>query len=294
MPPTVDGHGVEVLITGASGFVGRALVAALRANGISLHALTRADGDIGQVRPAVRADCVVHLAAKTFVPESWQDPLSFYEVNVLGTVNMLEYARRNKARFVLASSYVYGPPRELPISEQHPLQFYNPYSHSKLMAEEVAQAYAKLHGVNVTIVRPFNIYGPGQGDQFLIPTILKQAMDDTSTVIRVADTRPKRDYLYIDDLISLLMSVLKAPGDGGVFNAGSGKSYSVAEVAEIAIRLSGRQKQLESAGQERPAEVMDVYADIGRARQTLGWAPAIDLEQGLARMMAEATMVKLQ
>jgi UDP-glucose 4-epimerase len=81
--------------------------------------------------------------------------------------------------------------------------------------------------------------------------------------------------------------VLEAPGRGGIYNAGSGKSYSVAEVAEIAIRLSGRQKQLESAGQERPAEVMDVYADITRARKELGWEPAVSLEDGLARMMRQ-------
>jgi nucleoside-diphosphate-sugar epimerase len=277
----------DVLITGAGGFVGRALGAALHAQATSFYALTRAEGDIGKVKPAVTARCVVHLAAKTFVPESWQDPLSFYETNVLGTVNMLEYCRQHKARFVLMSSYVYGPPQQLPIPEEHPLQFYNPYSHSKLLAEEVAQSYAKLHDLDVTIVRPFNIYGPGQSDQFLIPTIVNQAMDPASTVIHVADARPKRDYLFIDDLISLLMRVLEAPGRGGIYNAGSGKSYSVAEVAEIAIRLSGRQKQLESAGQERPAEVMDVYADITRARKELGWEPAVSLEDGLARMMRQ-------
>jgi nucleoside-diphosphate-sugar epimerase len=284
---------VDVLVTGAGGFLGRALTRALAAQGASFHPLTRAEGDIAAVQPTVAARAVVHLAAKTFVPESWQRPLGFYEVNVLGTVNMLEYARRHKARFVLVSSYVYGPPQSLPISEEHPLQYYNPYSHTKLLAEEAAQAYAKLHGVDVTIVRPFNIYGPGQDAQFLIPTIVNQAADPATDVIRVADSRPKRDYLYIDDLVALLLRVLEKPAAAEghaqrIFNAASGQSHSVAEVAEIAIRLSGRAKTLESAGHERPAEVMDVYADISRAKYALGWQPAVSLEEGLARMMQEA------
>ena len=105
---------------------------------------------------------VFHLAAKTFVPHSWQDPRPFYEVNVLGTLNVLEHCCRHGARLTLVSSYVYGVPQHLPIREDHPLSAFNPYSQTKILAETVARFYEQHHGLPLVIVRPFNLYGPGQ------------------------------------------------------------------------------------------------------------------------------------
>ena len=128
----------EILITGAGGFVGRHLDAALRLRGIKTQLWTHQQGDIARANldfPNVRQ--VVHLAAKTFVPESWNAPLGFYEVNVLGTANVLEFCRRQKARMIFISSYVYGRPQFLPITEAHPLEAFNPYGHTKLMCEDL-------------------------------------------------------------------------------------------------------------------------------------------------------------
>jgi nucleoside-diphosphate-sugar epimerase len=246
-------------------------------------ALSSTDGDIASIGPELpETRTVIHLAAKTFVPESWQDPRSFYRVNVLGTVNMLEYCRQHNARFILLSSYVYGPPQFLPITEEHPLSAFNPYAQTKLMSEEAARSYEKLHNVAVSIIRPFNIYGPGQEPQFLIPSILRQALDPAAKAIRVADARPKRDYLYIDDLVRLVVQVAEQRVPG-VFNAGTGESHSVADVARLANLVTGQAKPMEDDGPSRPVDVMDVYASIDRAWRACGWKPEVSLEEGLRR-----------
>src|ERR1700675_1602021 len=214
----------SILVTGADGFIGSHLVEALRAAGHLVWTHSTREGDI--------RDCslrfegvghVFHLAARTFVPDSWTAPLSFYEVNLLGTVNVLEFCRAQAASVTLMSSYVYGPPARLPISEDEPLRAFNPYSHTKILAEETALYYQRQFAVPVTIVRPFNVYGPGQDRRFLIPKILTQAADPGQSAIVVADLRPRRDYLFIADLVDLLTRTAFRRA-GGVFNAGSGSS----------------------------------------------------------------------
>jgi len=195
----------SVLVTGADGFIGSHLVKALRADGHVVLTHSTRQGDIKDCNLSFEGvGHVFHLAARTFVPDSWAAPLSFYEVNLLGTVNVLEFCRTRAASLTLMSSYVYGPPARLPISEEEPLCAFNPYSHTKILAEETALYYHRQFGVPVTIVRPFNVYGPGQDRRFLIPTILTQAIDPGQPAIVVADLRPRRDYLFISDLIDLL------------------------------------------------------------------------------------------
>jgi nucleoside-diphosphate-sugar epimerase len=273
----------SILVTGASGFLGRRLVDVLRRRGEAVITHSSRDGDLARVRPQARdVRHVYHLAAKTYVPDSWIRPKDFYEVNVLGTINVLEYCRENGASLTLVSSYVYGRPERLPITEDHPLRAFNPYGHSKLLAEEVARFYQENYGAVVTIVRPFNLYGPGQPGQFLIPTLIRQALSPASAAITVADLRPKRDYIYVDDLVDLLILAGAAP-QGGVYNAGTGVSTSVQEVAECIVALAGTNKPVVSKQDERPNEVLDTVADITRARTRLGWRPTVDLREGLAR-----------
>ncbi len=144
-------------------------------------------------------------------------------------MNVLEFCRIRGASLTLISSYVYGPPARLPISEDEPLVRFNPYSHTKILAEETGLYYQRQFGVPVTIVRPFNVYGPGQDRRFLIPTILTQAIDPGQAAIVVADLRPRRDYIFIADLIDLLIQH-SVPEGRGHFNAGSGSSWGVDEV----------------------------------------------------------------
>lgn len=274
----------EVLVTGGSGFLGRALTAALRERGACVHAIGSSHGDIARCElPFPGVGHVYHLAARSFVPGSWQSPQAFYETNVQGTVNVLEFCRRSGASLTLVSSYVYGSPQKLPIAEDHPLQAFNPYSHTKILAEECAAFYAQKMGVRVTVVRPFNLYGPGQDSRFLIPTLLNQALDPAAETIEVADERPRRDYIHLDDVVSLMLLLGESGGDGA-YNAGSGSSASIRDLVEIVNRATGRPKTLVSRGESRPGEVMDVVADITRARG-LGWEPRISLEDGITRLV---------
>ncbi len=271
----------EILVTGAGGFVGRRLVAALRARGDVVREFSTRDGDIARTPldfPNVGR--VYHLAARTFVPESWTAPGPFFDTNVLGTVNTLEFCLRQKASLVLLSSYVYGPPRYLPIDEDHPLEAFNPYALTKLMAEEAAAFYRDKRGVPVTIVRPFNLYGPSQGDLFLIPMLIRQALDPERADFEVADDGPRRDHFFVDDLIDILLACDQRPG--GVYNAGSGASASIADLVRLINEIAGTDKPLRSRGERRPSEVMDVVADIRRAERELNWRPKVGLRDGLA------------
>ena len=218
------------------------------------------------------------------MPDSWSEPLLFYATNVLGTVNVAEFCRRHDASLTMLSSYVYGKPRFLPISEEHPVAAFNPYGHTKLLAEEVCRYFARQFGVRVTIIRPFNIYGPGQNGNFLIPTLLRQALDTKACEISIADDRPRRDYLFIDDLIDLLLRTMNPQGFHA-FNAGSGSSVNPRELAELILRVAGLEKPVVSRGEIRADEVLDTVADIGKAKRIFGWAPRVSLEEGLRRII---------
>jgi nucleoside-diphosphate-sugar epimerase len=276
----------SVLVTGADGFIGSRLVSALRALGYVVLSHSRRQGDIKDCRLSFEGvGHVFHLAARTFVPDSWAAPLSFYEANLLGTVNVLEFCRAQAASVTLMSSYVYGQSARLPISEIEPLRAFNPYSHTKILAEETGLYYQREFGVAVTIVRPFNIYGPGQDRRFLIPTILTQAVDPGQEAIVVADLRPRRDYLFVTDLVDLLTRTAFRR-EGGIFNAGSGSSWSVGEVITLVNGLLPAPKPVRIEGLARPGEVNDVIADITRARLEFGWLPRVALHEGLSDTLA--------
>jgi nucleoside-diphosphate-sugar epimerase len=268
----------SVLVTGASGFIGRRLVPALVAAG---HAptVTSARLDREGISDAP-TDVVVHLAGLTYVPDSWRDPPRFYQTNVMGTLRVLDHCARQGSRMVFISSYVYGPPSRLPVTEDEPRRPANPYMHTKVLAEDCCTWYADQMGVESLIVRPFNVFGPGQDARFVIPTIISQLVDPAIAEVTVADALPRRDYLHVDDLVSLLVAAVGSTAVGAV-NAGTGRSHSVQEVYDLLLEVSGRHKPLVQTGGQRRGEILDVVADIGRARSMLGWQPATDLREGL-------------
>ena len=262
------------LITGAGGFVGRALASRLSARGDTVIGLGQRDGDIAApatLRPyqAVKIDHIFHLAARTFVPQSWEDPGEFHRVNTGGTLNVLEFSRARRIPLTHVSSYLYGTSRQQPIREDHPLAPNNPYALSKALAEQACEFYARVHGLPITVVRPFNIYGPGQSEHFLIPSILQQVL--TADRIEVKDLAPRRDFLYIDDLVDLFLASLLAPASYNVYNAGTGTSHSVAEVISIAQAVAATSKPVQSLEAPRVQEMDDTRADVAKARGELGW-----------------------
>jgi nucleoside-diphosphate-sugar epimerase len=274
------------LVTGAAGFIGRALVKALAAEGHAVDALARSDGDVADAATWARlpaAEHVFHLAASTYVPDSWDDPVGFLAANVGGTARALDYCRRSGAHLVFVSAYVYGAPQRLPIREDDAAAPNNPYALSKFLAEQVCAFYAAQMNVPVTVVRPFNIFGPGQRPAFLIPTILAQVRKGET--IRVKDLKPRRDYLFVDDLVAALLRTIERPHGYRLFNLGSGVSHSVQEIIDTVQAAAGTTLPVASEDAQRPNEIPDVRADISRAREQLGWAPRISFAEGIARLI---------
>ena len=279
----------RVLLTGGGGFVGRRLIRLLREKGVEVQAPERNVLDVSAgPLPDLSVDWVVHLAGRTYVPASWVDPADFYRVNVLGTVNVLEFCRRTRTKLIYVSGYGYGLPEALPIAETAPLKPNNPYAFSKSAAEQACRFYFEYLQTFVMVVRPFNIYGPGQPANFLIPRIIEQVIDPAVAEIVVEDDTPKRDYVHLDDVIGAIESLLKNPRPGATFNVGSGESYSVAEVAKMACKVAGVSKPVVSRGNRRSNDIPDVIADIGAIFAAAGWSPSITLLQGLGDVVAHA------
>lgn len=282
-----------ILVTGATGFIGRALVASLQPQAQKVIALGSSDGDI--CKPDTlrkwlgeKVGAVVHLAGRSFVPDSWQDPGAFIAVNAGGTSRVLEFCRQTGARLVLVSGYVYGVPESLPISESAPVRPNNPYALSKSLAEAVCSFYATHCGVHATIIRPFNVYGSGQPSHFLIPKILRQVL--AGTEIEVMDLEPRRDWVYVDDVASALVAAVQHGNDGyNVYNVGSGVSHSVADVIAIAQEVAKTRLAVRSLEVARLNELQDVVADIAKARRELGWQPRVGLVDGIRRTLLSMT-----
>jgi nucleoside-diphosphate-sugar epimerase len=278
----------RILVTGATGFIGGNLVPRLRAAGHDIIAANSQSGDIAAQSTWAKfppVEVVVHLAGKSFVPASWADSESFIKCNLMGTVSALNYCKANKARLIFLSSYLYGNPRTIPISETACLEANNPYALSKKLAEEACQFYAEKFGIDMTILRPFNVYGPGQKESFLIPSVIAQI--NAGGVIRVKDLEPRRDYLYIGDLVDVIAAAVDLRYSFHILNVGSGVSHSVAEVIQIIQELGGTHLQVESSEERRRDEVMNTVADISKVNQVLGWSPRWTLSRGIQAMLAE-------
>jgi len=281
--------GKKILITGSDGFVGSHLANRLREQGAEVAGVDISCGiditDWEHVKGYKDIDFIYHLAARTFIPSTNEDPSQTYMVNLIGTLNMLELGRRNKTKkFIFPSSYVYGPPQYLPIDENHPINPSNPYNRSKALGEELCRAYYEDYGLECVVLRAFNIYGEGQRDSFLIPAILKQINDKE---IELKDPEPKRDFLYVEDAVDAYMKATKYSGSGyEVFNIGLGKSFSVDEIVTKILAATGKEVKVRYLHQRRKNEIMDTVADISKAKEKLGWEPKFNLEEGLARMIA--------
>ena len=279
----------NVLVTGSEGFVGKHLCKALHDSDKEVQ---RCDLTLGHditffetFSEFSKPSTIIHLAAFLKGRKSQADLHKTFHVNVTGTLNALEAARRWDAAFIFASSYVYGIPKHLPIAENYPLIATNPYMQSKILAEELCKRYSEEYRLPIVIFRPFNIYGPGQSDDFLIPSVLKQLASGTITLL---DGSPRRDYVHVSDVVRAYVMALSALKPGcAVFNLGTGQSFSVSEVMRIIKKHEGK-IEIKFSGAGKPNDIPDCYADISKIRRELGWSPQISLEEGLAALVKVA------
>jgi dTDP-glucose 4,6-dehydratase len=308
-------HGRRVLVTGAGGFIGSHLTERLVEEGAAVRALVhynalgsrgwldglRAEGrlevvagditDRDCVGHAVRGrEVVFHLAALIAIPYSYEAPASYVQTNVIGTLNVLQAAREHGVERLVhtSTSEVYGTAKRVPIDEDHPLQGQSPYSASKIAADKLTEAFTCSFEVPAVTVRPFNTFGPRQSARAVIPTIITQCL--TGDTVRLGNVRPTRDLNYVTNTVDGFLAAGAAPqAIGQTINLGSGREVSVGDLAQLIARLVGRPIQITCDAQRlRPdgSEVERLLADNTRARALIGWAPRIDLEDGLRRTIA--------
>jgi nucleoside-diphosphate-sugar epimerase len=280
---------VKIVVTGNTGFVGRYLVPVLETQGHEVTGLSRSGGkDVlhqSSLEGLGKFDVLIHLAALSFVPQSFIEPHKFYYENLTATLNCLEACRNNGSKMIFLSSYVYGQPKYLPIGEDHPVHPANPYMQSKYLGEQLCQAYSRDFKVPVNVIRPFNVYGRGQGNDFLIPSIINQL---PSGEIRLKDPRPKRDFVHVEDLVNAISLLLNFTSYYSVYNIGSGKSISIGDIIDI-LKTSSliAEEKVFFSNEQRPSEVLETCADISKALNDIGWTPRKDFRQELVAIAAE-------
>ncbi|MFF1648159.1 GDP-mannose 4,6-dehydratase [Streptomyces sp. NPDC058240] len=315
---SIDWKGRTVLVTGAEGFIGSTLVDLLVERGARVRAFVHYKpyaekghlarylddphspvemiagdiGDAGRVMDAVAGcDTVFHLAALIGIPYSYDAPAAYVRTNVVGTENIAEACRRHSVRRLLhtSTSEVYGSALTAPISESHPLQPQSPYSASKIGADMMALSHWHAFELPVTVVRPFNTYGPRQSARAVIPTILAQ-LHAGAREIRLGSLTPTRDFTYVTDTAAGFLALAgcdRALGES--VNLGTGREISVGDLAKALITASGRDAEVVvDPARLRPSgsEVQRLLSDNTRAREWAGWRPEVPLEEGLERTSA--------
>jgi UDP-glucose 4-epimerase len=230
---------------------------------------------------------VIHLAAQIHVDRSIVEPKLTYEINVLGTLNLLEIARHYDVEKMIhaSTSEVYGTAQYSPIDEKHPLSAPHPYGASKIAADRTCYAFMQTYGLNVCILRPFNTFGPFQKDTGYggaISIFVKRVFGNQPPIV-YGDGKQTRDYVYVEDIIDGYMSVLKSNCDTSEpINLGTGKDIPVLELANTIIELSGKKGVLYPVHvAARPGEVRCLCADTNRAKELIDWKPKYTLEAGL-------------
>lgn len=288
--------GKSVLVTGASGFIGGYLTEALMNAGAHVSALSVSGGKEGKIRwlkgditepETLKGLCdgihvVFHLAAISNVEKSIENPMLTVTTNTMGTLNLLEEARKaNVKKFVyISSAHVYGAPQYVPVDEKHPVVPREPYAASKIASEMIVQAYGNAYGLGHAIVRPFNVFGAGQDESFLIPGVIAQAIRDRQ--IKVGNTDPTRDFLYIKDCVGGFLTI----GDRGtgIYNIGSGNEIAIKTVVEqIRDLIDPKISIVSDEGRMRAGkvEIPRMMADISKL-SALGWKPRFGFKEGLA------------
>ncbi len=308
----------KVLVTGADGFIGSHLTQALLHAGCQVRALccynsfgtwgwldsipaaekAAIDVMMGDVRDpcGVRTamegrDVVYHLAALIAIPFSYHSPDSYVDTNIKGTLNVLNAARTldTPRLLVTSTSEVYGTAQYVPIDEKHPFQGQSPYSATKIGADRLAESYYRSFGLPLSIVRPFNTYGPRQSARAVIPTIITQLLGG-QTEIKLGSLAPTRDFNFVKDVAAGFMAIAaceKAVGEE--INIATGREISIGDLAEELVRQINPAARVvcdEARLRPKNSEVERLLGDASKLRALTGWAPRHTFEEGIAETIA--------
>ena len=302
----------QVLVTGAGGFIGSHLVERLLRDGARVRALVRYNsrnewgaldwldrdvvagievqlGDLRDpesVRAAVGgAQFVFHLGAQIAIPYSYVNPRDFFETNVLGTLNVAQAGLDAGVQRIVhtSTSEVYGTAQIVPINEGHPLCPQSPYAASKLSADKLMDSFHLSFGLPVTVLRPFNTFGPCQSARAVIPTIISQAL--AGGRLKLGSLDPRRDLTYVADTVAGFIAAATAPrAVGATVQLGTGRDVTIREIVEMVSEIVGRPLPVDlDQARVRPdrGEVMRLISSPERAEEVLGWVPEVTLEAGL-------------
>ena len=303
---------MTVAVTGADGFIGSHLTELLLREGYRVRALTQYNsfnfrGNLegvshpnlevvaGDIRApdfcrlfTEGASRIFHLAALIAIPYSYHAPDSYVATNVTGTLNILQAARINKAERVLvtSTSEVYGTAIEVPIPESHPRQPQSPYSATKIAADALAMSFFNAFETPVSIVRPFNTYGPRQSARAIIPTIITQIASGMRE-IKVGDLSPTRDFNFVEDTCRGFLAIADCEqAIGKELNIATGTEISMADTLQMIADIMGADVSwVVDAQRLRPSgsEVFRLCGDSTRLRELTGWSPRFSLRQGLEK-----------
>ncbi|RNB85219.1 NAD-dependent 4,6-dehydratase LegB [Brevibacillus panacihumi] len=309
----------RILVTGADGFIGSHLTEELIKQGHNVKSFVMYNsfnswgwldqapkeitkqlevfsGDIRDphgVKQAMKGcDVVFHLAALIAIPYSYHSPDTYVDTNIKGTLNVLQAARELEVEKVVhtSTSEVYGTARFVPISEEHPLQGQSPYSASKIGADQLALSFYSSFGTPVSVIRPFNTYGPRQSARAVIPTIITQIASGQRR-IHLGSLHPTRDFNYVKDTVSGFLAVAQSENSiGKVINIGSNYEVSIGQTANLIAELMGQDIEIISDDQRiRPdkSEVERLWADNSKAKALLGWEPTYGGVEGFKRGLSE-------
>lgn len=300
----------NILVTGADGFIGSHLTELLLSEGYNVRALAQYNsfnnwgwleqvssprlevvcGDVRDpdyCRHITRGmDTVMHLAALIAIPYSYVAPDSYVDTNIKGTLNMLQAARDLGVERILvtSTSEVYGTALYVPIAEKHPRQPQSPYSATKIGADALAKSFYNAFELPVTIVRPFNTYGPRQSARAIIPTVITQIANGADEIM-VGDLTPTRDFNFVRDTARGFLAIARAQGvEGRELNIATGKEVTMEETLRTIASLMGREVKWTVDPQRlRPSksEVRRLLGDASELRRLTGWQPKYTLEEGL-------------
>ena len=285
----------NIIVTGHDGFLGSHLVPELQKKfnviGVSKtgysQKITQLKKDICKISYLdfpEKINYIIHLAAITDPIYCQKNPKECFNVNVNGTQNILELARRKDSKIIFFStSHVYGIPKKLPVKEEDPKHPTSIYSDSKLAAEIICESYSRTYGLDVSIARLFSVYGPNSSSHLVVNSIVNQLLKNK--VIQLGNVNSRRDFIYVTDVIQAIKIILKTIHGFNDYNVGTGKSYSILEICEILKKISKKNIPVKSIKSKiRKNDLSKIVCDPTKI-QNLGWKSKIEISVGLQKML---------